>query len=77
MTWIHVAQTLGIYISTHILTKRMTCFRQLPSTYFLYFNSHPHEEDDTKSDAKFDIEDISTHILTKRMTILQNTDQFV
>ena len=56
-----------VYISTHILTKRMTSFRildpfliifQLTSSrrgwrcsYFLelpclYFNSHPHEEDD-------------------------------
>ena len=33
-------------ISTHILTKRMTVSVQTPSPRILYFNSHPHEEDD-------------------------------
>ena len=34
-------------ISTHILTKRMTSFPINNITLFEYFNSHPHEEDDT------------------------------
>ena len=34
----------------------------------LYFNSHPHEEDDSKIDKLIIYADISTHILTKRMT---------
>ena len=55
-------------ISTHILTKRMT-----EETYFLvcgmdYFNSHPHEEDDTGTMETSSGDGISTHILTKRMT---------
>ena len=34
-----------------------------------YFNSHPHEEDDSKIDKLIIYADISTHILTKRMTL--------
>ena len=34
----------------------------------LYFNSHPHEEDDFRIVCLNHIADISTHILTKRMT---------
>ena len=34
----------------------------------IYFNSHPHEEDDGISQWKFNGINISTHILTKRMT---------
>ena len=34
-------------ISTHILTKRMTIPFSLILLAFLYFNSHPHEEDDS------------------------------
>ena len=39
-------------ISTHILTKRMTVtvWYELPET--CYFNSHPHEEDDSVSDKE-------------------------
>ena len=33
-----------------------------------YFNSHPHEEDDTSNQERIQKEDISTHILMKRMT---------
>ena len=35
-------------ISTHILTKRMTALFSKRTTRFIYFNSHPHEEDDSK-----------------------------
>ena len=34
------------HISTHILTKRMTRYPSTQSESALYFNSHPHEEDD-------------------------------
>ena len=34
-------------ISTHILTKRMTASRQRLMWRKFYFNSHPHEEDDS------------------------------
>ena len=34
------------YISTHILTKRMTLRRNTKELVPMYFNSHPHEEDD-------------------------------
>ena len=44
------------YISTHILTKRMTVISRLFAKSIIYFNSHPHEEDDSASD-------ISPHIL--------------
>ena len=56
-------------ISTHILTKRMTVSVQTPSPRILYFNSHPHEEDDDVSRLQPQTKEvISTHILTKRMT---------
>ena len=35
----------GVTISTHILTKRMTCVHDFLNQ-LIYFNSHPHEEDD-------------------------------
>ena len=65
-----------IYISTHILTKRMTksvirFVREiLISTHIL-----------TKRmtgiiPCRFSFPDISTHILTKRMTVLQRTEKF-
>ena len=38
-------------ISTHILTKRMTGGRPHCRKAAIYFNSHPHEEDDGKSKA--------------------------
>ena len=55
-------------ISTHILTKRMTVcsYKYWPDV--LYFNSHPHEEDDSNVCECFNHIFISTHILTKRMT---------
>ena len=37
-----------------------------------YFNSHPHEEDDTSNQERIQKEDISTHILMKRMTVTGN-----
>ena len=44
----------------------------LPTTFavlnFLYFNSHPHEEDDFDSRTRNRRNIISTHILTRRMT---------
>ena len=55
-------------ISTHILTKRMTLLFPLCSIRRLYFNSHPHEEDDEDLERDGAVDDISTHILTKRMT---------
>ena len=83
---------LSCYISTHILTKRMTWLSVLHFLHTIfqltssrrgwrsnctcsdsperYFNSHPHEEDDMRSDVETGRTIISTHILTKRMTIL-------
>ena len=57
-----------IYISTHILTKRMTLPLLICLFHLFHFNSHPHEEDDGISQWKFNGINISTHILTKRMT---------
>ena len=57
-----------VSISTHILTKRMTVRSIRRRTWFLYFNSHPHEEDDTAPPLWRGVFIISTHILTKRMT---------
>ena len=57
-------------ISTHILTKRMTTWACKRVMKLLYFNSHPHEEDDISISAQQIRRcNISTHILTKRMTI--------
>ncbi len=62
-------------ISTHILTKRMTLPQFLHSLPDLYFNSHPHEEDDCVVHLRaFIPTNISTHILTKRMTKNKNED---
>ena len=59
-------------ISTHILMKRMTRSFQKFHESELYFNSHPHEEDDENNpNAKSEL-DISTHILMKRMTAILN-----
>ena len=55
------------YISTHILTKRMTAISG-NADEMRNFNSHPHEEDDRIGDEIQHVERISTHILTKRMT---------
>ena len=38
--------TVSNIISTHILTKRMTLSTTPNIFLYLYFNSHPHEEDD-------------------------------
>ena len=65
----HLTPTPLIYhISTHILTKRMTLLFPLCSIRRLYFNSHPHEEDDAHASEFPLYQNISTHILTKRMT---------
>ena len=66
---------LEMRISTHILTKRMTLPQFLHSLPDLYFNSHPHEEDDCVVHLRaFIPTNISTHILTKRMTKNKNGD---
>ena len=59
-----------IVISTHILTKRMTLSSISSYLQKLYFNSHPHEEDDCIYCVWYCLIYISTHILTKRMTSL-------
>ena len=41
-----VLQAFAGYISTHILTRRMTWLRRMPLAALRYFNSHPHKEDD-------------------------------
>ena len=58
----------SLYISTHILMKRMTFSDSFNLIIPIYFNSHPHEEDDFHSEFFICYCDISTHILTKRMT---------
>ncbi len=91
MTKFFIKEGRGNGISTHILTKRMTkesvnnianVIFQLTSSRrgwltfiylflrLLYFNSHPHEEDDFYFVHTFFNINISTHILTKRMTVL-------
>ena len=49
--------------------------RFLHSLPDLYFNSHPHEEDDDSLRLLNCHTDISTHILTKRMTIYGTTNR--
>ena len=58
----------SVFISTHILTKRMTDLLHCLQHQHVYFNSHPHEEDDFISTPFSGGNYISTHILTKRMT---------
>ena len=41
---------VGEFISTHILTRRMTIWRWQKWVIIWYFNSHPHEEDDSYVD---------------------------
>ena len=38
-----------IFISTHILTRRMTIKHPFPSLIMTHFNSHPHKEDDRRT----------------------------
>ena len=57
------------FISTHILTKRMTPTVYTVPLHFSHFNSHPHEEDDRRQEVIDYVINISTHILTKRMTL--------
>ena len=68
--WLEIKKTESgcTYISTHILTKRMTYRHLLLTRNEWHFNSHPHEEDDRIGDEIQHFERISTHILTKRMT---------
>ena len=47
MTTIATAAAMSSKISTHILTKRMTILTVGRKTAKIYFNSHPHEEDDS------------------------------
>ena len=57
-----------LYISTHILTRRMTNLPNVSGNLSWHFNSHPHEEDDIRRcDFVYRVT-ISTHILTRRMT---------
>ena len=42
-------KALHHFISTHILTRRMTAIVLVASVVVLYFNSHPHEEDDERT----------------------------
>ena len=72
MTVLEVVASWEKGISTHILTKRMTFKQYFVYSYCLYFNSHPHEEDDGYLSDENYIYDISTHILTKRMTFCCN-----
>ena len=63
-----VIQFFHGHFSTHILTRRMTKKAHTIREPSQFFNSHPHEEDDTDwiqvgADLIF-----STHILTRRMT---------
>ena len=46
----------------------MTLHLTLSLLGFIYFNSHPHEEDDIVLCSRLFHINISTHILTKRMT---------
>ena len=46
MTTFFICPRVLRLISTHILTKRMTLCSRLMVYILLYFNSHPHEEDD-------------------------------
>ena len=69
MTGDEYSNYIPIIISTHILTKRMTVNHNHFSIFqSLYFNSHPHEEDDNIHSRSTWNYVISTHILTKRMT---------
>ena len=69
MTQTFDIKSLFITISIHILTKRMTADKSALSSSSLYFNSHPHEEDDAAPhDLQIEPCNISIHILTKRMT---------
>ena len=49
-------------ISTHILTKRMTLWRHGITVLSIYFNSHPHEEDDyTRKNHKEYVQYFNSH----------------
>ena len=50
-------------------SRRGWLFFQISFRWSVYFNSHPHEEDDHMHKTVYCIRDISTHILTKRMTL--------
>ena len=68
MTIDNLIDVLEKFISTHILTKRMTFSSYIFHHHSPYFNSHPHEEDDISDFLYYRSKSISTHILTKRMT---------
>ena len=59
-----------VQFSTHILTRRMTFSDTSSVATFMFFNSHPHKEDDELFDKVCSSVDFSTHILTRRMTQL-------
>ena len=59
------------HFSTHILTRRMTQ-KQRKLFAIIFFNSHPHEEDDQRRELRCLRQLFSTHILTRRMTAILN-----
>ena len=69
--WRQIQNQCSLYrpISTHILTRRMTSHLHLQNLNHLYFNSHPHKEDDSHPPTQQRLDSISTHILTRRMTV--------
>ena len=64
----YVFYSTMFFISTHILTRRMTEHGFIRAKNHWHFNSHPHEEDDIAVITIVGIGNISTHILTRRMT---------
>ena len=72
MTEVEALCELLNIISTHILTRRMTTIQVSNPLQLFYFNSHPHEEDDTDRAIIQLYHTISTHILTRRMTAILN-----
>ena len=62
----------GTIFSTHILTRRMTRMQNPHTEIQLFFNSHPHKEDDHCVYFIPFIIAFSTHILTRRMTAILN-----
>ena len=55
-------------ISTHSLTRRLTCDSLNLGLSCKYFNSQPHKEADAYSWSQNSSDDISTHSLTRRLT---------
>ena len=60
----------GIIISTHSLTRRLTCPTNHLRRTHGYFNSQPHKEADITGRGQLYFVNISTHSLTRRLTCL-------